>query len=168
MSEAPELTLSQINGRFKVLDGPVALPGKCAVCGGVKGKFVDFGLDLDFYGAVIFCVPCIVAAAEVVDLIPGSKYRELEDQYALAIANITEAESIINGYADRYNTLHDDFISSLRGTGTPNAQSDEASVSEPEQATPGNSEQISDSVIDEGSTSVSSSSSDGDGSIFDF
>lgn len=53
--------------RFQILDRPTALPGKCVICGFAGGensdgrKFVDFGFDLDFYGAVIFCENCFVS-----------------------------------------------------------------------------------------------------------
>lgn len=45
-------------GRFKVIEANQMLaPGKCAGCGGfTKRHFVDFGLELDFYGVVYLCL----------------------------------------------------------------------------------------------------------------
>ena len=46
-----------IHGRVKIVDqNSLVLPGKCALCGGHEGNFIDIGLDLDFYGVVYFCV----------------------------------------------------------------------------------------------------------------
>lgn len=56
---------SVINGRFKLLERPVALPGKCACCGAVDRPVVDFGFDLDFYGVVYLCTTCLGEASEV-------------------------------------------------------------------------------------------------------
>lgn len=58
---------SVINGRFQFLERPAALPGKCAVCGAVDKPVVDFGLTVDYYGAVIFCTDCIREAYGVVE-----------------------------------------------------------------------------------------------------
>lgn len=45
-------------GRFQILDqNRLIAPGKCAGCGGFTGRhFVDFGLELDFYGVVYLCL----------------------------------------------------------------------------------------------------------------
>ena len=32
------------------------LPQKCTICGTTQGTFVDFQLDLEFYGTVYFCI----------------------------------------------------------------------------------------------------------------
>lgn len=63
-----ELPESVVNGRFKYLDKPAAAPGKCAVCGAVDRPVIDFGFDVDYYGAVYICVECMKAANTVVDL----------------------------------------------------------------------------------------------------
>lgn len=49
------------SNRFQTVEHPVALPGKCVVCGSVGGdgrKFVDCGFELEFYGVVYFCEHC--------------------------------------------------------------------------------------------------------------
>lgn len=65
------LTEAQINGRFKFLERPAALPGKCACCGAVDKPVLDFGMDLDFYGAVYLCVECL-----------GEAFTIMRDTYA--------------------------------------------------------------------------------------
>ena len=43
--------------RFQIVEGnPPHLPHKCSVCGSISGTFIDFGLDLEFYGTVYLCV----------------------------------------------------------------------------------------------------------------
>lgn len=66
-----ELSESIINGRFQYSEKPLASPGKCAVCGAVDRPVIDFGMDLDYYGAVLMCVGCVRSAAEVADLYEG-------------------------------------------------------------------------------------------------
>lgn len=60
---------SIINGRFKFLDRPAALPGKCACCGSVERPVVDFNFDLDFYGAVYLCTDCLGEAASIAGIL---------------------------------------------------------------------------------------------------
>lgn len=53
-------------GRFQILSSnQLIAPGKCAGCGGItKRRFVDFGLELDFYGVVYLCLDvCFVEVA---------------------------------------------------------------------------------------------------------
>jgi hypothetical protein len=71
------------SARFQVLDQPVALPGKCAVCGYTGGsskddrKFIDFGFDLDFYGVVYFCSKCLTSSINSVGWISPEQAEEL-------------------------------------------------------------------------------------------
>lgn len=168
MSETPALTLSQLNGRFRLLDGPVALPGKCVVCGCVKGQFIDIGLDVEFYGAVIFCVPCMIAVAEIIDLVPAEKLREAEAKYETAVENITQVESVLDEYIASSDTLHAAFIDSLRGVSSGTVTINKTVLTKPEREAEPVTEQVPDFVIDEGPVSVPSSSSDGEPGIFNF
>lgn len=68
------------NSRFSVLDNPNALPGKCALCGSSGGdgrKFVDFGFQLDVYGAVYFCTFCVTELAEAIKFVSFDRYLEM-------------------------------------------------------------------------------------------
>lgn len=59
-----------IDDRIQFIQQPIALPGICAICGFPGGpnsdgrQFVDWGLSLEFYGAVIFCTNCFKSGAE--------------------------------------------------------------------------------------------------------
>lgn len=167
-----ELTESQINGRFKVLERPFALPGKCAICGAVDKPVIDFGFDLDFYGVVYFCIECVQDAALITGMVPGNKLetarlvqRDLNDQLAAA-------GEIINEYAQRFNDLHDEFTRRLSGEPSasdvsPAEESGEVSadVSGEASASDGSSndspEQKPRSTRKQRPTSVPSDSSDG-------
>jgi hypothetical protein len=110
-----ELTLSQINGRFKLLDRPAALPGKCAVCGAVDKPVVDIGLDLEFYGVVYFCVECMTAAAQVLGMVDGALLTRAELVQRNHEDQLLAAKDITDEYLDRFAGLSDEFASRLRG-----------------------------------------------------
>lgn len=99
--------------RLKVLDNPVLAPGICCLCGSAgdgKRKFIDFGKQLDWFGAVYFCTECFREVAEASDFVPVAdfdklhdelrglwvKYRQLETKYAPfeeAINNVMESRT---------------------------------------------------------------------------
>jgi hypothetical protein len=57
--------MSNLLSRFQIIEGnPQQPPHKCSVCGSQNGTFVDFGLDLEFYGTVYLCLEnCILQLA---------------------------------------------------------------------------------------------------------
>lgn len=70
--------------RLTVLDNPVLAPGICSLCGSAGGddrKFIDFGKQLEWYGAVYFCSFCIREAAEAIDYIPVANFDELHKEF---------------------------------------------------------------------------------------
>lgn len=69
--------VTNVNSRFRILDTPIISPGKCAVCGAVNRPVVDFGLNIQRYGAVMLCVDCICEGAERVGMI---RPEQLEDE----------------------------------------------------------------------------------------
>lgn len=77
------MTLSA-QSRIKLSDVAAIEPGVCILCGSAGGddrKFVDFGKQLDWYGAVYFCSYCIGEVAESVDYIPVDKAEKLRDDF---------------------------------------------------------------------------------------
>lgn len=53
--------------KYGINDVPVGQPGKCANCGSSRkdGRmYVDIGLQVDWYGAVIFCTLCLTDIAK--------------------------------------------------------------------------------------------------------
>lgn len=174
-----DLTLSQLNGRFKLLSRPVAAPGKCAVCGAVNRAVIDFNFDLDYYGAVYFCVECLKAAAEILGLVDGELLTRAELIQRAHVQQLTRAEEITGEYVSRFADLHDEFTGRLHNLSVSTAEdlskiksesstgkSDDSSTAV--ESTDRPAEQKHDSSRDERSSGVSSSSDNGWGaSIFD-
>lgn len=71
--------------RIQVLDVPISLPGVCTMCGSPGGdgrKFLDFGFQLDWYGAVYFCSECIKEFAQAANYIPVGAFEEQSKELA--------------------------------------------------------------------------------------
>jgi len=66
--------------RFQLLERPLASPGNCAVCGTTAHQVVDFGLNIDFYGAFYLCVRCLAEGAAQIDMVPRKEVTELEEK----------------------------------------------------------------------------------------
>ena len=91
-----------------------ALPSQCAVCHThAKGvtRFIDFGSDIDFYGAIVICELCVVNAAESLGtMVPVAKYENeknlkssLHDAWMTEKEKVKALESIIAAYGfDRH------------------------------------------------------------------
>lgn len=57
--------------KYRILAIPDLKPGKCANCGSAKNdgrKYVDFGLEVDFFGIVYLCGFCLKDIANNMDL----------------------------------------------------------------------------------------------------
>jgi hypothetical protein len=70
--------------RIQVLDVPIMAPGKCTICGSDGGdgrKFIDYGHQLDWYGAVYFCSYCIKECAQAVEFIPVEAFDKLHTDF---------------------------------------------------------------------------------------
>lgn len=72
------------SSRVNLLDTPILQPGVCCLCGSSgdgKRKFIDFGKQLDWYGAVYFCSECIREVSEVCEFIPVASFNKLHKEY---------------------------------------------------------------------------------------
>lgn len=113
--------------RLHILDKPVALPGKCSLCGDTGSdnrKFIDFGLQLDWYGAVYFCSECIKELAQAINYISlthfESQARELSilqikyDQLEARNKAVENALRIILGRSsDPIDSIVGDVVASV-------------------------------------------------------
>ena len=96
------------NSRVTVHDNPNMAPGKCCMCGDAgsdERKFIDFGMQLDVYGAVYFCDVCLTEVSRAVGFIPMKPMEILvssnlfllnqRDELLLRIEGLKDASRIL-------------------------------------------------------------------------
>lgn len=120
-----ELTLSQLNGRFKLLNRPMALPSKCAVCGAVDRPVIDLDMDLDIYGVVYICVECMKAAATILGMVDGALLTRAELVQRNHEDQLTAAKDVTDEYVARFSDLTRAFGDRLRDISSSDVASDE-------------------------------------------
>lgn len=109
--------------RVKLLDAPILAPGTCCLCGsagGDKRKFLDFGKQLDWYGAVYFCTECINECYMVTGYVRVELFKTVdkENQDLKALYNklelkyeaVTHALSLVLGRDHVQHRSIDDFV----------------------------------------------------------
>ncbi len=96
------MTHSPVLERFQLLDKPIAAPGKCAVCGSVSKPVIDFNFNLDWYGAVYFCVECMQSAARAIGLVSIEEYTALAQENADVIIKFCEENSFVIVTREQY------------------------------------------------------------------
>lgn len=70
--------------RVQVVNTPVAAPGTCVLCGTAgdgQRTFIDFGKQLDWYGAIYFCSECIREVSLAIGYIPVDGFDNLHNDY---------------------------------------------------------------------------------------
>lgn len=158
---AAELTESQINGRFRLLDKPVAMPGKCSVCGSVEREVLDFGLDVEFYGAVVICVSCLTEAAGLLDMVPGSKLRTARLVQQAHVQEVNEAGEVASEYAARISSLLSEFTDRLRSIYDPSVVKSNEGPQDSVEPAVEDTGKSSDPVVSKRSLKLSSGNLDG-------
>lgn len=66
--------------RINILDVAPVAPGTCILCGSAGGdgrKFVDFGKQVDWIGAIYFCTECFGEVARAIGWVPVAEFNEL-------------------------------------------------------------------------------------------
>lgn len=159
--------------RITLIPRPLTLPGCCAVCGysgtnvGDAGDirvFIDWQLDVEFYGRVYLCSDCILQAANALGWLGVKQAEELR-------AKVSEQESELIVLREQNERLRASLASLLGQPDTPVGDilvySDE-NVGEGNQNTEtderqeGQSDSSSDESFSEsGSAGISSDSSSG-------
>lgn len=85
--------------RVQLISGsPPCQPGKCIICGYSGGdaarKFLDLGLEIDFYGVVYFCTTCILGnLLTVLDMVPQEEMDEVKESLRLSEFRYTKLET---------------------------------------------------------------------------
>lgn len=109
--------------KYRILAIPDVKPHKCANCGSTKiddRKYVDFGLEVDWYGAVMLCTHCLKDIAntaglftklemKILDLeLKNKDIQQLQEQGARLHENVAKlGEEFKNYYVSLYS-LGDD------------------------------------------------------------
>lgn len=94
--------------RFSVHDNPDVAPGKCAVCASVGGdgrKFIDFGMQLDWYGAVYFCTFCVAELAGAGGFVATEHFNKAVEQNGLLTKELNATNESFRNYRDATRTM---------------------------------------------------------------
>jgi hypothetical protein len=71
--------------RIQVFNAPIAAPGVCFLCGSAGGsdnrKFIDFGKQIEWFGAVYLCTECLREASEAMGYIQKSIFERLYTEH---------------------------------------------------------------------------------------
>lgn len=125
--------------RVKLVEGaPPCLPGKCSICGntGEAGrKFLDIGLELDFYGVVYFCNLCLSSSIlPHLELVPLDMLVQVQEELEEAKAATTELEIQNNELRSVLESLSKLGFNSSTDSDAASAESDVATDSGSEQS----------------------------------
>lgn len=91
--------------RFQLLSSPIAVPGKCACCGTATRPVVDFGMTLEFYGAVYFCETCLAEAARAIGFVSPEEIAEVRAGSSQAFNEQLLAQDLVAISRERYNAI---------------------------------------------------------------
>lgn len=167
---------SPLNSRFQTYPVPMASPGKCSVCGSVDRPVVDFGLTVEFYGAVVICVLCLTEAARNIQMVPLSELKAAEKSLTQSFEQQLRERNLVVISYEQYNAITMALGGILDTLFSTNTSSD-AMVAEKTERTDypvleytepdifgfnGVIEQEHDTAVGERPASVSSSDSDGE------
>lgn len=91
--------------KYRILNVPDVQPGKCANCGSSKPdgrSYVDFGLDVAWYGTVFICSLCLLDIARNAKL-----FEEVENELSFANELLEERQALLDQGERLENTLKD-------------------------------------------------------------
>src|SRR4030095_3980792 len=91
--------------RFQLLSSPLVPPGKCAVCGTPSRPVVDFGMTLEFYGAVYLCTVCLTEAGRAINMVTAEEFARAEADSSLSFEEQLNARGMKAISNERYDSL---------------------------------------------------------------
>jgi predicted esterase len=97
-----------VTSRFKVSNNPDIAPGYCCVChstGGDGRQFIDFGMQLDVYGAVYFCTFCVTELASAAGFVAKEYFNKVQDECRKALIELDVTETSFKDYRDAARTI---------------------------------------------------------------
>jgi hypothetical protein len=141
--------------KYLITDTPRHPPGKCANCGASKvdgRKYVDFGLQVDWYGTVYLDEPCLTDIAKAMGLF--KKYEDeiaelkldVQDVHQLHDQGVRLHETVVRTFEElkefygklpssgpsSSSTGSDSLESSKDSNSTPSVDANQSNVNEPE------------------------------------
>lgn len=103
--------------RFNIIDSnQLQPPHKCGICGAYTGKFITFDFWVEFYGNVYFCLNCLRAAAQQIEMVPAIVYSEAMNQvteYKAVVSNILDENRNLRSAVDNLRAISRSEPSSL-------------------------------------------------------
>lgn len=173
------MTALPLTSRFHMVEKPVAHPGKCIVCGAVDRACIDFGMDIDDYGAVYFCFDCMREGGLAAGLIHPDVYTHdtLGAKQLLHTYLYEHNMRVVSSeFMDNFNRLLDSLANAFPDTNVHLGDGDSGPVDEAYQRSRqellpffeqnnGSSGQDDSTPSDERPTSISGSTGFGD--LFD-
>jgi hypothetical protein len=128
--------------KYRIKEYPDIKMAKCANCGSCKDdgrKYVDFGLDVDWYGIVWLCGLCIHDIADAMGLFKGLRDKALQleletRRYVELLANGPALQEQLEDYVNRLKEYYDSLFAvgnGLSPNGTRHLSVDETSEVEP-------------------------------------
>lgn len=99
--------------RFQLLPQPLVAPAKCVSCGSGTKPVIDFGVNIDWHGAVYFCVDCLTEAGVEIGLVRPDEYQKALRELATVVDTQHEVAQRIKAYNDEQlaasERLHSDI-----------------------------------------------------------
>lgn len=100
--------------KYVTLDVPLAQPGKCANCGSSKkdGRvYVDFGLQVDWYGTVFMCSLCLKDIATSIGLFDEllKDINKLRDEMITKQELITSSDRLADAVKETFEEVKEYF-----------------------------------------------------------
>jgi hypothetical protein len=100
------------NSRVQIVEVPVAEPGICFMCrigGGVDSRvFIDFGVQFDWYGQVLFCEYCLASVAEATGFVNSIEFdtmKKLVEGFSSKIDELARQNKVLkNAMVDLCNS----------------------------------------------------------------
>lgn len=84
--------MPNVTSRYRILEAPIRVPGKCKFCGSAKGPVIDTLVEIDYEGSLYICIKCAKEIGLTAGLVAPTK-EEIDDKFAIE-------ESVKDGLLD--------------------------------------------------------------------
>lgn len=117
--------LSSAQGRYYLLDSPVASPGNCGICGYSSNdrRYLDPRLDFEFYGTLIFCDQCVASMARLFGWLTPELAKELEVRVESAETHLVQMRAAVAAMEDLRVALGSFDSGDASGSGSGSSES---------------------------------------------